>query len=459
MRKGYVVLLILIFSVYLNCFTSPAISSNNHNRVIRILSVCSDLEDVVFTYNLVEELEHRGYDIDVEILYLSKNYPGASDERKLLSDIWYLRKFDQIWLLDLNVLMIIDGSLKPSELDNILKACREGRLVVIGMNTYVQNYSPSFDKLLGIRLLNAYGSLKETYYIRGLGYNLEYNASACGIAFVENVSSKVLAVFEPSGKPAITIKKYGNGIAAFLAFNPVKQAIEYNSTSYYSLLAEAITESMSMVGPRIFPPFYEYYVHRISERFPLIVLTILSVSIVFAFLEILAYLGLLPYSMILIFIAPGVLLLKKRIRSSRRFEDIYLVIRDNPGISIDELSVLTGISRRRLKYYLAVLENAGMVRSLIIPYLGVGRIFVCRGMELEGIIYRLAYTEGERIINIIVKEPGITVSELAARTGLPIDRVLQIIKRLAAYGVIELRRAGTEYEAYPTKKLVEVLAR
>jgi hypothetical protein len=53
------------------------------------------------------------------------------------------------------------------------------------------------------------------------------------------------------------------------------------------------------------------------------------------------------------------------------------------------------------------------------------------------------------IYELAVREPGILVSEIAARKGMPYDAALRTCKRMARLGLIELRKARLEYEVYP----------
>ena len=230
-------------------------------RKFKILSVCADLEDVVFTHLLEKYLQNNSVNLEVEILYIGSDYGGSEAERAKLLDIWFLRKYDQIWIFDLNTIWSTGGRLKKDELNILEKYVSEGHVLVLGYNTFILSWSSKLEKLMGVKVTNFIsgenysGSYDIFYGSRVYKYNESY-----GVAFLYLQQAKVIAEFR-SGDPAATISYHGNGLVVVLAFNPVREAIEDKNYKVCELCSLILFEKVFKNHPKPQPPsFYEIFI-------------------------------------------------------------------------------------------------------------------------------------------------------------------------------------------------------
>lgn len=458
MKRWYnrinVIALMLILLLFINSSMTTVLSDNT----IKVLSICTNVEDVLFTNNLVSYLEEQGLDIAIRILYLGGELGETLNERSLLNNMQFLRSFDEIWLFDVNTINGLREKLRLEEIINIAKVVYEGRIVVIGMNTYIQNYVPILDNLLGIRLLRYYTPLTGEWTIKGLGIEVNYDAIKYSIIEVQPITCSILAFFYPKKAPAITINIYGKGVAVFLAFNPVKQAIEHTSHEVYEIVGKAIINSMDYLVKKAEPPLHEKLIRTTLQALVPIAIAVTVTTSLFGVLGLQAYMGLLPYSLTSVIVMPGAMITKKSILRNRKYFKIYKVIRSNPGITTRKLSQIVNIPPSKLKYYLSALEGAGFIKSLKLKIIGNDRIYTIPGAELEGIVLSLLDTEYASILKLIAKEPGINAAELSLRTRMDPDKVLKFIKELSNYNIVEIKKVELEYKVYPSKTLLKVIS-
>ncbi|MEM1675197.1 MAG: hypothetical protein QXX35_02570 [Desulfurococcaceae archaeon] len=348
-------LILLILSISIGMFDS-SIYSYSVKRSLKILSICSDVDDLVFTHKLIKYLNELNYSIEFEILFLSKFSSDVYKHLNLLRDIWFLRKFDQIWIFDFNPKYSVIR-LDYSEIKVIERAVIEGSVLIVGANTIVDNYSDYINKLTGVEYFKI-----ESNGVRRILYMNKtylYNSSQSKYLVLKNTTGSILGFFEPSGEQAIVLNKHGNGIVVVLAFNPVEQAVRYNNLDMYRLVLNIVIDSMNYTsGEKIIPLFDKiYYTLFMSIN---VYNIILYSALIYIVLEIISYSGLLPYKLVKLFIKP--LVYAKLIRRNN-YSDVVNVISNNPDITLDELARLLKKPIRVVKRDLAVLECRRIVSS------------------------------------------------------------------------------------------------
>ena len=422
---------------------------------ILVLSVCTSVNDVVFT-RLLEEKLNEIAEVKVLVLYIAKDYSEGGVERSKLSDIWFLRSFHQVWIFNLLPVRSSGGRLSYGEISTLRRYVEEGHVLVAGYNTFVRSWSEELEELFGARMVrlaysrNYTGHLDVVYGDSKCGYN-----DTLGAVMLNTTSASVLASFV-EGHPAIVKNRCGDGVAVLVALNPVEEAVMGGNEEVYSLLAYALRgELENPPSPRP-PPLHEVFLYNVRRTTANIFASIAIVVGAFAFTLWLAYEGLLPYSLTLLLIAPGAALTKKSVMSSERYWELLLVLARNPGITIRELSRISNVGERKLRYMLAVLEGAGAVSSIKLGERS--RIFAIKGKEALAIVVRLSANERLRyVLETIAREPGILLTELSARSGIPLDNLLRLLRRLSLLGVLEMRRVLADYEVYPVLPLEQVL--
>ena len=208
-------MLLFLSSLFQITFSSP--------KVVKILSICSDLDDVSFTHVIENMLRQKYPFVEVKIYYLNKGYDKASEYRSRLSDVWFLRGFDQIWIFDFNPFWAYGDRLSDKEIYVLSKVVSEGRVLVIGYSTFISSWSNSFESFLGVKLLNY--STADTVLEFSYGNKVYKYNSSFGLFLIDVGEDVTLASFS-NGWPAIVEREYGYGRVYVFTFNPVKWALE-----------------------------------------------------------------------------------------------------------------------------------------------------------------------------------------------------------------------------------------
>ncbi|WP_456453476.1 hypothetical protein [Thermococcus sp.] len=427
----FIIFVFLLFIMYL-----PINSAYNMGHV-NVLVVCSDVNDVMFANSLGAE---GGFNVD--ILYLGKDLP---DDRSKLSDVLYLIRYDEIWIPDLNSELTYGGRLKRSEIAALRKYVKTGGILVLGMNTYTQSWSRSFEEITGAKLIRVekperYDGWNIFYENQTYRYNATYQTIV-----VKPYRAEVIAKYL-NGLPAVTLSKFGRGIGVLLTFNPVINCNPNLTKLYLAVSYIALNRRDSL------PSLSKEEILVIKTK--RILLHPVSIGIiVFLTLELMAYLGLLPFKITVVlsvlFLPFSEFLLKKL-----PYRGILETVRVLRGVTVSDLSRELGINQRRLKFPMALLILKKYINTVDLSHLGVGDpIIVIKGLEAEGVA---AWTVSRypRLMEIIANNPGIGIIDLAHKVNMPPYDVLKFLRELSVYGVVELRKIVVDYEVYPMRALL-----
>jgi hypothetical protein len=427
---------VILTLVILLIYADPVSSNSPRNQNPKILFVCSDLGDVTLA---------NSFGDSVDILYLGKDLP---DDRSLLSDILYLSKYDEIWIPDLNVQWTEGGRLNEWEIETLAEYVRSGGVLVLGLNTYVQSWSRKLDNLLGVRILRVEKPVDdgEDWDVVFGGRVYPYNDTYQEVV-VRTVGAKVIATYK-NGNPSITLNHYGSGIAALMTFNPVKAYVEGDRSFleiYLAISSEALKERKN---PPTVGTAKKTFILLKRTLFQPITLGLLA----FVLLELLAYFGFMPLSLTVFFAAPLVPLwgrIKKRKRCTRIIETISVM----RGVTLSELAEEMREKARRLKFCVAILKLKRKISLLDISRLGEkDYLMTLHGLEAEGVA-AWAIERYPRLMEKIAYHPGVTIIELARTSNMPPYEVLELLREMSRYGVVEIRKMPFDYEVYPTRAL------
>ncbi|ALV63702.1 hypothetical protein ADU37_CDS20030 [Thermococcus sp. 2319x1] len=382
---------------------------------------------------------------DVDILYLGKDLP---DDRSLLSDILYLSKYDEIWILDLNVQWTEGGRLNEGEIETLAEYVGSGGVLVVGLNTYSQSWSRKLDNVFGVKILRVERPVEdgEDWDIVFGGKVYPYNDTYQEVV-VRTAGAKVIAAYK-NGNPAVTMNHYGSGVAVLMTFNPIKAYVEVDHSFlevYLAISSEALKERKN-------PPTVGTAKKTLILLKRVLLHPLTLGLIAFIFLELPAYLGFLPVDLTVFFVAPLVPFwgrIKKRKRCKHLLEAISVM----RGVTISKLAEEMGEKARRLKFCVAVLKLKRTISMLDISRLGEkDYLITLHGLEAEGVAAWMI-KRYPRLMEKIASHPGITILDLARTSNMPPYEVLELLREMSRYGVVEIRKMPFDYEVYPTRAL------
>jgi Mn-dependent DtxR family transcriptional regulator len=431
-----------------------------HNRV---LVVASDIDDVIWAHQLGLALRRQGLNISVEVVYLWKDYPGAAPERRKLGDIGFLWNYDAILLPDLNKRWMYGGMLKQDEIENLLVYARRGHLVLIGMNTLVQHWYPQLEESTGVHVIGIHTSVKDIglFDVIYKGRLYDYN-DTLGAVLVEPVTANVVAHFVYEDRPAVTLNRYGYGVVVFVAFNIVEAAVlQKNGYEFTKMSADILASLLGGIKPLPPPSSYEVRERLKNILAELVLLSksiyeaagggLLGAAIVALIILSILYVVLLAAAYACL-IAPETsaallrLLLPAKKEPDRIEKSVSLLLSEEVAQGVDEIAERLGISRSAVCRALAWLIARGQVRR--VKSCGETYYALSDKAPLAFLAVNPLYRS---IAELVQREPGITVHEVAARLGIPFDTALLACKELAANGVLEMRKVMLEYELYPAR--------
>jgi DNA-binding transcriptional ArsR family regulator len=131
------------------------------------------------------------------------------------------------------------------------------------------------------------------------------------------------------------------------------------------------------------------------------------------------------------------------------------LVQANPGIHVEELARGCSLSRGATMHHVRVLQRAGRLRTVR----AAGRIlvFATGPGTVVPPAHDLAvqHPSARRVLDLIRTEPGITVRELAERTGLEYGAAHYHVKRFQSMGWVRLANDDGPVRVHP---LAEVLA-
>ena len=427
--------------LFLALLSQLPLHSASPGEKAKILVVCSDPEDVMFANTLGAE-----GNFTVDVLYLGRDLP---DDRSLLSNELYLIKYDEIWIPDLNSEWTYGGRLTRDEIAALGEYVKRGGILVLGLNTYTQSWSRTFERITGSRLMRVEKPKKtsEEWDLVFKGKVYPYNATY-QVAIVSPYRAQVLAQYS-NGLPAITLSRYGRGVGVLMTFNPVKELVEYNPTiiDVYVYLATTVLSERSG-KPEI--PLYEALIIKLERTF---LHPIFLGVLILVVLEILAYLGFVPFSVTVISAIPFLPFSEFLLRKEP-YSTTLETVRILRGVTLTNLAGEIGKTPRRLKFPLAVLFLKRQISLIDLSSLGFNdTLVVLRGLEAEGVA-AWAIEVYPKMMEKIANNPGIGVIDLARQVNMPPYDVLRLLRELSRYGVVELRKIVVDYEVYPMRALL-----
>jgi DNA-binding MarR family transcriptional regulator len=125
--------------------------------------------------------------------------------------------------------------------------------------------------------------------------------------------------------------------------------------------------------------------------------------------------------------------------------ELHQVIKENPGIHFSELRRRVGISHGTAIFHLRALERAGIVR---VERVGAYTTYSITGQVLDRESYGL--TDTDRAVLLIVREtPGISLPDLATRSGRSLGRISRVVKRLVALGFVRTELSRRRRHVFP----------
>ncbi len=433
-----IVAVIMLLSVVIP--PSPAYAWAPRGNV-HVLVVCSDTQDAMFANTLAVR---GGFNVD--ILYIGSDLP---DDRSRLSDVTYLMQYDEVWIPDLNIGWTYGGRLRRSEINALTEYVKYGGVLIFGLNTYIQDWSQEFDGLFGVRLLRVERSAGEgngwdiIYKNRTYPYNPAFQEAVVS-PYKANVYARYL-----NGNPAVTISKYGHGVAVLMTFNPVKEVVGYDTSASTLCVGVSNLALSERASPPAIPPLslFTIKLERLLTN-PLYITIILLLL-----LSILAYYGFLPLGVTAVFAVP-LLPFARRLFLRRPYMDVIKAVQSLRGATLAVLSDRMGLNPRRMKFPLALLRLKKKVGFIDLSSFGSGDLLiVAYGQESEGMA-AWAIERYPRLVEKVARNPGITIIDLSHGVGMPPYDVLNTMKNLSRYGVVELRKIVVDYEVYPTPALL-----
>lgn len=354
--KIRVVLLILVFCINQYSTVYVLNSNSDYLRVYKVLSICTDVDDLLYTYKLVEYLKETGFKIELKIVFLNRFSTDAYRHFNMLSNIWFMREFDEIWIFDYSIEYSI-SPLSYSELNTIERAVSEGRVIVAGLNTYLNHRNELLNSLFGVVYIDT--GERNVDRIEFLNKTFLYNSTQTRYLILESTTSKSVGYLKPINHSAVFINKYNKGVAVLLAFNPIEQAVRYGNLDMFKIVRDVITYSTKYLGERENPPLVERIHYTLFYSINVYNI-LLAVFLFLTTLWITCYIGLLPYDFIKIVVKP---LVATGVTGRGSYLDYLNIINNNPGITIYELASRLEKHVGRVKYSLAILEIKGIVES------------------------------------------------------------------------------------------------
>lgn len=137
---------------------------------------------------------------------------------------------------------------------------------------------------------------------------------------------------------------------------------------------------------------------------------------------------------------------------SRRL--IYEIIIATPGVDLRMVAEMTGMNENTLCYHLERMVEGGKIKTTTIG--GVTHFFENHGKytsEEQILIARMQTAGSCRILQIIMKHPGLTRGELAGILGVTGPTVTRSVQNLVGEGLIRVERDGRFTRYYPEKMI------
>jgi len=449
----------LIAALLLLAVSAPVVlRAETMHEEYSILVVASDLGDVIWAHRMGEALTRLGVDATVEILYVGRDYPEAQSARSKLTDLGFLWRFRAVLVPDLNKEFTWGGRLSDAELEALRIYVERGHLLMIGLNTYIHSWHPVLDRLVGAAVAGLAGGANDTETLDIVvgGTMYRYN-DTFGAVLVYQMGCRAEAYFYAFQQyPAICVNRFGDGVVVLAAFNAVEAVVSQdNGFDIALLLARVLKEGLESVHPKPLPLSYTLgEIFRGSFVQPIETLagvfsggvvgytaaTAVIIAALYAALLVLSLLCLLPRRLRVLSVKPLARLTKLGGLEQRVLETLWEAVIAN----VEELARSVGVNRVKVCRALTLLEARRLVKSASLD--GVRVYFLREDEQLIVLGLNPLYKD---VVDLVAAEPGITVTEIAARLSIPPDTALKACRELALHGIVELRKVSLDYEAYP----------
>jgi len=437
---------------------SIALHAETENEGYSILVVASDLGDVMWAHRMGEALNQLGVNATVEILYIGRDYPEAQSARSKLTDLGFLWRFRAILVPDLNREFTWGGRLSDVEIEALRLYVERGHLLMIGLNTYIHSWHPVLDQLAGASVAGLAGGANDTEALDIVvgGTIYRYN-DTFGAVLVYQRGCRAEAYFYAFQQyPAICVNSFGDGVVVLAAFNVVEAVVSQdNGFDMALLLAKVLKEKLNSVHPK--PLSLSYTLGEIIRGAAVKPIESLAgifgggligytaaaaiiAAALYAALQALSLLCLLPRRLRAPIVRPLTRLAKLGGLEQRVLDALWEAVLAD----VDELAQSVGVDRVKVCRALTLLEARRLVKST--PFDGRIVYFLREDEQLIVLGLNPLYRD---ILDLVAAEPGITVTEIAARLSIPPDAALKACRELALRGIIELRKVSLDCEAYP----------
>ncbi len=426
---------------------------------ISVLLVASDVDDVAVGWSLAGRLNSLGWNVTVDILYLNEDYEGARGDRARLSDPLFLSGFDQFWLPDLNADRMAGGRLTDGELGTLLSKVREGRGVLLGLNTLTQHWSETMQELSGVTIVG----LRRSGGAGGVGPGLSaapgsglppgtevwYNWSL-GFAELSAPPGSEILASAPGGRPAVVLADVGRGYSVVCPLNFVAAYAQSDRADpLLDVLAAALSlgasgHSVEEVGP------LERLAELVSSFDPTNPVHLaVSAGLAYAALLDAAVLGVLPYELTRLVFLPLRRVVCRVMSGREATRRILELIMRRPGVDAREVSSEVGVGRPTP--LLAAIEVCGAASSARLPGWGGRRRvwFRPEDRELALALNLAADPVTWRLIGFYLGNPGSTPKEAAVELGIPLERAVTLTRWLADVGAVRLSPLTEGYAVHP----------
>jgi len=422
---------------------------------LRMLVVACDDGDVEWYQRFQFVLKRMGVNAHVDLLYVGRSSSGSVEARKLLSDLYALKRYDIVLIPNLRSWLAYGGSLSSFEVETLKYYVYMGHVLVLGFYTLAEGWSPCLEELTGLRLVRVMFPARD-----GSDFDIVYGDmvirynDTLGVVVVQPATAGSVATFA-CGLPAVLANSYGGGYVLVFTYNIVGGGLD--SRSWYANLRLVAQLTVRYAG----------YTHRmllpIHIELTLLARDVLDllfhwpplwIPIGYGFLLLLTRLCLLPWSLRVAVLKPVAAI--SGIRRGSKLWKVYecmsrLVIVYDRGLK----RICGGIY---VCYALSYLAAKGLVKKAKLQvddrvedvYMLANKVSMVSLMLDD--VHR-------KIVHLVASEPGLTISEIAARLGLDVETVNRHVLELVKAGLAVVVDSGPEYKVYPSLSLSDIMSR
>ncbi len=442
---GRQLILITLVVLVLSCTLTASTASGGYPR-LHVLVVATDFADAVFAGCLAGGLGVPEK-ARVDLLYISKDNPDAPSLRSSLSRLDVLLGYDAVVVPDFNTAYAYGGRLTVEEARALIEYVRRGGVLVVGMNTLIQSWSPIIANNLGVMLAGIVSAQTDTEAldINWSGAWISYNDTYGALEAIALEGTQVVARFA-RGAPAVTVSRCGHGYLVALLYNPVRLAVEQGDKRGCILLARLIARLSLEREKNTLQPLPGVAV-RLEPTAGLLQLAPALPLAAYAVLVVLALAGRLGLHHCVPVMKPVAKPFSMLIARLTSIRSLVETVHERGWV---DLSTAKGSSR--VAACLAAAIGA-------IHYTVAGKRVVAYVPGSPLVLQALASNQYyQKLVTLVAQEPGITLTQLAEKLGLDLDKVVRIVRELRKSMLVEVIRLEGDCEVYPTpllRRLVE----